>query len=178
MKDSTMLIKESVARLLLAQREKKKAEDYYNAVKSKEQIAISNYMYSNLGKNETSFEIRLKDGVEFYESPVSLRVNKIRRKTIVWNLDKLKKKLEKKVYNKIANKTYTINDMNGLVKYLKTCGVDAKKFKKYIDVSEELNEDSLNNLYETGEIKKEEVAGCYELICGEPYIKLTEIKEQ
>ncbi len=37
MKDSTALIKESVARLLLAKRTKEKAEKYYNDVRKKEQ---------------------------------------------------------------------------------------------------------------------------------------------
>lgn len=178
MKDSTALIKESVARLLLAKRTKEKAEKYYNDVRKKEQLAISNYMFSNLPKNESSFEIRLKDGVEFYENPVNLRVNKIRKKKIIWNVDKLKKKLDKKVFKKVVSKTYTISDMDGLVKYLKACGVDAKKFRKYITVTEEVQDDKIDNLYEVGEITKEDTAGCYTVECGEPYITLRELNEQ
>lgn len=135
-------------------------------------------MFSNLPKNENSFEIRLKDGVEFYENPVNLRVNKIRKKKIIWNVDKLKKKLDKKVFKKVVSKTYTISDMDGLIKYLKACGVDAKKFKKYITVTEEVQDEKINNLYEVGEITKEDIAGCYTVECGEPYITLRELNEQ
>lgn len=38
MKDSTALIKESVARLLLAKRTKEKAEKYYNEVRKKNSL--------------------------------------------------------------------------------------------------------------------------------------------
>lgn len=169
-------IKDSVRKLYGAQQEKKKFDKYYEEVRKKEQVAISNFMYSNLPKGQNSFQIELDEGVNYYESHVKLNVTKVRTKKITWMLDKLKKKVGKETYNSIVDKTYVVNDMNGLIKYLKTCGVDPKKFKKFIEVEEVLNEQKLENCYETGTIKASDVEGCYTLNMGEPYIRLTEVK--
>ena len=67
---------------------------------------------------------------------------------------------------------------DGKVKYLKACGVDAKKFKKYITVTEEVQDEKIDNLYEVGEITKEDITDCYTVECGEPYITLRELNEQ
>lgn len=171
-------IKESVRKLYELQQEKKKFDAYYKEVRNKEQLCISNFMFSNLEKSENSFEITLDSGVSYYKDNVGLKVTKVRTKKVVWVLEKLKEKLSKPKQKQVINKTYVIKDFNGLVKYLKTCGVDAKKFKKYIEVQENLNEEELNRLYEVGEISRKEVDGCYTIQMGEPYIKITEKKQE
>lgn len=173
----TMLqIKDSVRKLYDAQQEKKQFDKYYDEVRKKEQLAISNFMFTNLPKNQNSFEIELDEGAGYYTNHVKLNVTRIRTKKITWLLDKLKQKLGKDVYSEVVDKTYTVNDMQGLIKYLKRCGVDPKKFKKFIDVKEELDETKLNTYYETGALKKEDIEGCYDVKMGEPYIRLTELK--
>ena len=179
MKDSQKMlsqIKGSVQRLYDAQKERKKFDDYYNAVRKKEQVAISNFMFTSLPSDENSFEIVLDEGETYYTSHVRLNVTRIRTKKVTWLLDKLKQKLGKETYNDVVDKTYIINDMQGLVRYLKSCGVDAKKFKKFIDVDETLNETKLNTYYETGALKTKDIEGCYTVKMGEPYIRLTELK--
>lgn len=170
------LIKDSVRRLYELGQEKKKFDDYYNQVRKKEQLMVSNFMFSNLPKDENSFEITLDEGISFYTNPTKVIVTRIRTKKVLWFVEKLKEKLDKKTYNEIVDKTYTINDMEGLIKYLKSCGVDAKKFKKFIEVNEEVDETKLNNLYDRGEIKKKQIEDCYEVKLGEPYIRITEQK--
>ena len=170
------LIKDSVRRLYELGQEKKKFDDYYNQVRKKEQLMVSNFMFSNLPKDENSFEITLDEGISFYTNPTKVIVTRIRTKKVFWLVEKLKEKLDKKTYNKIVDKTYTINDMEGLIKYLKSCGVDAKKFKKFIEVNEEVDGTELNNLYDRGEIKKKQIEDCYEVKFGEPYIRITEQK--
>ena len=170
------LIKDSVRRLYELGQEKKKFDEYYNQVRKKEQLMVSNFMFSNLQKDENSFEITLDEGISFYTNPTKVIVTRIRTKKIFWFVEKLKEKLDKKTYNEIVDKTYTINDMEGLIKYLKSCGVDAKKFKKFIEVNEEVDETKLNNLYDRGEIKKKQIEDCYEVKLGEPYIRITEQK--
>lgn len=170
------LIKDSVRRLYELGQEKKKFDEYYNQVRKKEQLMVSNFMFSNLPKDENSFEITLDEGISFYTNPTKVIVTRIRTKKVFWLVEKLKEKLDKKTYNKIVDKTYTINDMEGLIKYLKSCGVDAKKFKKFIEVNEEIDETKLNNLYDRGEIKKKHIEDCYEVKLGEPYIRITEQK--
>ena len=175
---TTALIKDSVRKLYEAQKRKKKVDEYYNEVRKKEQLAISNYIFSMLQKGENSFDITLDDGEDYYSNHVKLKVTRVRKKSITWDIDKLKKKLDKKVIKKIITKKYTINDMNGLVEYLKECGVNPKKFKKFLTVDEELNDVELNRLYDLGEIDKEQVNGCYKVEMSEPYIKLTEQKQE
>lgn len=175
---TTALIKDSVRKIYEAQKRKKKVDEYYNEVRKKEQLAISNYIFTNLQKGENSFDVILDDGEDYYTNHVKLKVTRVRKKSILWDIDKLKKKLDKKVIKKIITKKYTINDMNGLVQYLKECGVNPKKFKKFLAVDEELNEVELNRLYDLGEIDKEQVNGCYKMEMSEPYIKLTEQKQE
>lgn len=179
MKDSqrTMLqIKDSVRKLYDAQQEKKQFDKYYEEVRKKEQLSISNFMFTNLPKDKNSFEIELDEGVGYYTNHMKLNVTRIRTKRVTWLLDKLKQKLGKDIYKDVVDKTYTINDIQGLIKYLKSCGVDPKKFKKFIDVNETLNETKLNTYYETGALKKSDIEGCYDVKMGEPYIRLTELK--
>ena len=171
-----LLVKDSVRKLYDAQQEKKQFDKYYEEVRKKEQLSISNFMFTNLPKDQNSFEIELDEGEGYYTNHVRLNVTKIRTKKVTWLLDKLKQKLGKETYNDVVDKTYTINDMQGLVRYLKSCGVDPKKFKKFIDVDEVLNETKLNTYYETGALKKEDIEGCYDVNMGEPYIRLTELK--
>ena len=44
--------------------------------------------------------------------------------------------------------------------------------------TEEVQDEKINNLYEVGEITKEDIADCYKVECSEPYITLREIDEQ
>lgn len=179
MKDSqrTMLqIKDSVRKLYDAQQEKKQFDKYYDEVRKKEQLSISNFMFTNLPKDQNSFEIELDEEAGYYTNHVKLNVTRIRTKRVTWLLDKLKQKLGKDTYKDVVDKTYTINDIQGLIKYLKSCEVDPRKFKKFIDVDETLNETKLNTYYETGALKKSDIEGCYDVKVGEPYIRLTELK--
>ena len=169
-------IKDSVRKLYDAQQEKKQFDKYYEEVRKKEQLAISNFMFTSLPKEQNSFEIELDEGAGYYTNHVKLNVTRIRTKRVTWLLDKLKQKLGKDTYKDVVDKTYTINDIQGLIKYLKSCGVDPRKFKKFIDVDETLNETKLNTYYETGALKKSDIEGCYDVKVGEPYIRLTELK--
>lgn len=171
-----LLIKDSVRKLYDAQQEKKRFDKYYDEVRKKEQLSISNFMFTNLPKDQNSFEIELDEGAEYYTNHVKLNVTRVRTKKVTWILDKLKQKVGKDIYSEVVNKTYTVNDMQGLIRYLKTCGVDPKKFKRFIDVTEELDETKLDTYYETGALKTKDIEGCYTVKMGEPYIRITELK--
>lgn len=171
-----LLIKDSVRKLYDAQQEKKQFDKYYEEVRKKEQLAISNFMFTSLPKGQNSFEIELDEGEGYYTNHVKLNVTRVRTKKVTWLLDKLKQKVGKDIYSEVVNKTYTVNDMQGLIRYLKTCGVDPKKFKRFIDVTEELDETKLDTYYETGALKTKDIEGCYTVKMGEPYIRITELK--
>ena len=171
-----LLIKDSVRKLYDAQQEKKQFDKYYEEVRKKEQLAISNFMFTSLPKGQNSFEIELDEGAGYYTNHVKLNITRVRTKKVTWLLDKLKQKVGKDIYNEVVNKTYTVNDMQGLARYLKTCGVDPTKFKRFIDVTEELDETKLDTYYETGALKTKDIEGCYTVKMGEPYIRITELK--
>ena len=126
-------IKDNVRRLYDAQQEKKQFDKYYDEVRKKEQIAISNFIFTNLPKDQNSFEIELDEGAGYYTNHVKLNVTRVRTKKVTWLLDKLKQKLGKDVYSEVVDKTYTVNDMQRLSRYLKSCGGEPKKIKKFID---------------------------------------------
>lgn len=176
---NTAQIEQSVRRLYEAQQEKKKFDEYYNEVRKKEQLAVTNFMFTNLPKGEETFDIELKDGANYYTNHVKLKVTKVRRKKLIWKFEKLKQNISKQLYKEVVNKTYKVNDMDGLIKYLKQCGVDAKKFKKFIDVEESMDEAELDRMYETGKISKEDKAQlgkCCDFEISKPCIKITEQK--
>lgn len=87
---------------------------------------------------------------------------KIERIYISYYAEKLKKQLGKEKSNEIMDKQYIINDIDSLVKLLKNSGVDAKKFKKYLIINEQVNKEKIRKLFEVGDVTKEDLKGCYE----------------
>lgn len=134
----------------------------YEERKKELQTSISNYMFVN-GFGMFDFKSR-----EFG----SVKVNKIVRKTIVWDVDKLKENLSSEVFNEISEKQYVIEDMQGLVKYLKSCGVNPKKFKKFLTVETKIIDSKVNELSEVGNITEEDIDGCYKLKEASPYLRI------
>ena len=96
-------------------------------------------------------------------------VKKRRRTYIKWNFQKLAKNLGNKLFKQVANKKYIVNDMLGLIEYLKSCNVDPNIFKKYIDVEYSLNEAELDNLELLGKVKAEQLEGCFDLSFSKPW---------
>lgn len=170
------VLKNSVKNLYEANETFKKAESYLKEVKRKENVVISNYIYTNLPKDSSSFEIKLDNGLEYYTKHVNLRVTRVRTKKFLWDTKKLKKNLGNKLYRKVVDRTYSINDYEGLVNYLKECGVNPKKFLSFINIDESVNNNKVNELSEIGEITKKQIEGCYTLDISEPYIKLTKLE--
>lgn len=96
-------------------------------------------------------------------------VKKRHRTYIKWNFQKLAKNLGNKLFKQVVNKKYIVNDMLGLIEYLKSCNVDPNIFKKYIDVEYSLNEAELDNLELLGKVKAEQLEGCFNLSFSKPW---------
>ena len=95
----------------------------------------------------------------------------------MYDTEKLRKKLTKEQRKKAVQKSYSINNMEGLTKYLKSCGVNPKKFKTFIEVEETVDEKAVEQMYETGELSREDLDGCYRVEIGEPYMRITELSK-
>ena len=100
-------------------------------------------------------------------------VTRVQKTSINWDVHKLKKSLGRKIFNQIVHKEYKIIDMQGLVRYLKSCGVDPVVFKKYISVSVKVDESEIDRLSEIGMIDYRDVADCYTVEKAKPYFKYT-----
>ena len=94
------------------------------------------------------------------------------RTYIKWNFQKLAKNLGNKLFKQVVNKKYIVNDMLGLIEYLKSCNVDPNIFKKYIDVECSLNEAELDNLELLGKVKAEQLEGCFNLSFSKPWFSV------
>lgn len=143
----------------------KEQEQKYKAEREKLQSEI--FKYTN------------KKGIQSYDfqnGDTGLKFTTVKTKKLVFDLDKLKKKLDKELLSEVIKKEYTIKDMDGLIAYLKSCGVDPKKFKSFIDSNETVDEKKINELSEFGEILMDDLEGCYEVKFGTPYVKITDWK--
>lgn len=143
-------------------------EAQYKQEKEKLSTRIRNYMYSH---GYSSFDFRSR---EFG----NVKVNHVVRKMIKWDVTKLKAKLSPELCAEIIEKEYYISDIQGLVKYLKSCGVNPKKFKRYLIITEKVNQKKMDELSEIGDITASDVEGCYELKEANGYLTINVKKDE
>lgn len=101
-----------------------------------------------------------------------LVVTKVSPTKIEWIPEKLKARVAKPVWKKLVKKRYEIVDMAGLVRYLKSCGVNPIIFKGFIEVTETVDEKQIERLGDLGELTPHNIAGCYVVKSSKPYYKL------
>ena len=178
MENHTERVREACLRLYLARKKKKEAEEELKEVEKREGKEISNYMYCNGMK---SIEVLLSGGQgceRLAMNPVLLRLTKSKSKKVTFDVDKLKVRLPKKLQKKVLNKRYEISDFEGLKEYLKSCGVDPKIFKGFIRVVETVDYDSMNQLYDLGEVDLKRLEGCYDVKESKESILLYDLKKK
>ncbi|MCQ2485286.1 MAG: hypothetical protein MJ168_08135 [Clostridia bacterium] len=100
-------------------------------------------------------------------------ITNVQPTSITWFADKLKEKLDKAIYKRIINRRYEIADYEGLVKYLKSCGVDPKVFKSFVNVVDTVDTKKIDNMSKLGYIPAERIAGCYLVEMKNPYYKVS-----
>lgn len=108
----------------------------------------------------------------------SLVVTRIQNTRIEFNPDKLEKVLGKELSCDVIQKHYEIIDMNGLITYLKDCGISPKVFKSFISVRKTVNTKELDRLEELGKITAEQIKGCYTVKSQSPYFTVNIAKGQ
>lgn len=166
-------IQSAVVDLLESQERFKIIEKEYQEKRKILQTKIKNFMFSN---GFDSFKFLAHHG-RYKENNITLNVNNIKPKRIEWDIEKLEQKFDKEFLNEFLKKEYFIIEMDGLIKYLKSCGVNPKKFRKFIDVRKEVDKDKLEQLSQLGEITQEDLKGCYTIKESEGYLKITELDE-
>lgn len=108
----------------------------------------------------------------------SFVVTRIQSSRVEFNPDKLEKVLGKELSRDVIQKHYEIVDMNGLITYLKDCGISPKVFKSFISVRKTVNTKELDRLEELGKITAEQIKGCYTVKSQSPYFTVNVGKGQ
>lgn len=98
-----------------------------------------------------------------------LVVNKVQKTSVIFDIDALENNLSKEMCKEVIDKSYTITDIDGLIVYLKSCGVDPKVFKSFLNVTKTVDEKKLDKLADLGLISQEQLDGCYTLKRKKPY---------
>lgn len=101
-----------------------------------------------------------------------LIITRVAPTKIEWFPDKLRKRVTKPIWKQLVQKHYEIKDMPGLVRYLKSCGVDPNIFKMYIEVTETVDEKAIERLGDLGKLTPHNIAGCYLVKSSKPYYRL------
>lgn len=99
---------------------------------------------------------------------------KISQVKVEFDTNKLRKVLDKKQQRQVIQKHYQVNNWPGLLKLLKDSGVEWSEFLKYVDVSESVRENVLEQLVELGEVDAEKVKKCSSAKIKTQYYKVTE----
>lgn len=128
------------------------------------------------GVVEQVFPVLLNGQEQDIECVGGTKVLRIQKKRVVWYPDKLEKRLKKSLRDQVIQKRYFVNDIDGLIEYLKEYGADPKRFKKFLDVEKEVDNVAIDNLHNTGKISKDDIEGCYQVIKDKPYFKVSEVK--
>lgn len=119
----------------------------------------------------SKFDFVAKTGI-FKDDNKTLKVTSVTPKSIVFDPEKLEKKLPRNVVDEVILKEITVDDWAGLVCYLKSCGADAKIVKSFLNIKKTVDSGKLNQLSDLGEISQDDIEGCYEVTERKGYIRI------
>lgn len=100
------------------------------------------------------------------------QVSKFQPVKTIFDVEKVKKKLSKEQLKKCVTKTVNLVDSQGLFNLLRDKGILFKEVKDFFEIKEEINQKAIDKMYDLGEIDKEDLSGCYEVVVNEPYYKI------
>ena len=161
-------VKDEILDLIRLEEKFKEVKKKYEDKKKKLTTSIKNFMYIH---NTTSMSFSSLGG-----DSKSYSVKKVQRVTVNFDPEKVEQQIDEDLHTQFVTKRYAITDIDGLIKYLKSCGVSAKRFKSFITVEKGIDRKALDNLIEIGEITMDELEGCYEVKESESYLRFN-IKE-
>lgn len=167
-------VKLAVIELLESQERFKQIKDDYEKKREELQLKIRNFMFVN---GVETFNFLAQSGDRFSKDNKQLKVTNVKQRKVDWDIPKLEERFDKELLNQFVKKEYQVNDWENLVKYLKSCGVNPKKFLSFITVSKTVDAKKLDELGELGEIEMKDLKGCYTISENVGYIKITELEE-
>ena len=122
--------------------------------------------------DETSVEVYSdeSDADEF------IKITRVQRIDVDYNAAKLESALPKELRKEVVQKRYFIDDFDGLVWYLKGCGVDPSIFKSFLKIERSIDEKALDKLWATGKVDEELLIGTYQTKEHSPYFTVRKRK--
>ena len=149
-----------IARAYLIKQRKKILDEEFKESSAEVSSKLTKMM-SDLGLDEYEFEADESSSYMFKSMHERISCKKVVSESVEYNAKAVYERAGKEARKVLIDKTYTVNDMDGLVKLLKEHGVSPKEFKKFIDVDMKVNEARLEQLYQTGAISMKDLEGCY-----------------
>lgn len=104
---------------------------------------------------------------------VKVVCKKFERATIKYDVDKLKEKLDDEMFIEVTKRSYTITDINRMIKLVKDSGVRARDFKELIEAKITPNTEAIKRLYDVGELDMNMLKGTYQATISKS-IKISE----
>ena len=157
---------EIVYNFLKRQEQFKEDQESFDVVKKQFYSFMEEYFEANKISDKTWFPTdNLVDS--------NLVVTKVQKSVVDFDVQKLEEAIGKENAKVVIVKEYQISDFEGLVAYLKSCGVNPKVFKKFITTKKSIDTKKLDNLEELGRVSIEQLKGCYTVKKQNPYFKVT-----
>lgn len=165
-KDANLLVRcrKSVLSFFEEQKEFKQAQTKHEELKTKFYSDMEELFDSEKIDKSCSFSYSY-----YADSELNLEVNKVQKSSVIFDADKLEKTLSKEICKDVIIKRYEVNDMFGLIAYLKEHNVDPKVFKSFLTITKSVDVKELERLEELGKITVEQLKGCYLVKKQKPY---------
>lgn len=155
--------KQSILNFFQKQKKFKQIQNRFGEIKADFYNDMEDYFKYN------SIDGKLTINCDEFDDAKNFVVTRIQSSKVEFNPDKLEKVLGKELSRDVIQKHYEIIDMNGLVTYLKDCGISSKVFKSFISIRKTVNTKELDRLEELGMITAEQLKGCYTIKSQNPY---------
>lgn len=161
-------VKEAIEELDSLNKSFKEFENQYNINKAKLNNIIKKYMGA---KNI--------DALDFVNKSHKIcKIVFVQPKKIIFDAEKLEKRIDKKLCNLFIKKEYHINDIVGLLAYLKSIDADPKIIRSYINIEKKVDNKKIDELSELGQITSDDIKGCYEVKDISSYLKISEVEDE
>lgn len=110
---------------------------------------------------------------ETSKSETKVICKKTERANIKYDVDKLKEKLDDELFLEVTKRSYTITDIDAMIKLMKESGVRARDFKALIEAKITPDTQAIKRLYDAGEITMSTLKGTYQATISKS-IKISE----
>lgn len=100
---------------------------------------------------------------ESSENPLKYKISCYKSRKVNYDVNKLKKKLNKEIYKKVTQTKVEITNYNGFKELLKSYGIKFEEVKNFLNIQTTVDSKKLQNEYSIGNIDLDKISDCYEV---------------